>query len=121
MLAYIYFIYRVTLKFTVVPETLYVGISETIFFLGFGSYLFSRTLKNEFLANYKHKKSSMGFKKFLHSLPEGVTIIDDNLDKFNFINSKLKQTVNLDLYFGEASSRLLEIQDFQFNLNKEID
>ena len=59
------------------PENFFIAIMETIFFHAFGSFLFSRTLKMEFLANYKNKKSSKEFREFLHTLPEGVTIVDD--------------------------------------------
>jgi K+-sensing histidine kinase KdpD len=82
-------------KFDDMPENLFIAIIESIFFNAFGSFLFSRTLKKEFLANRQNTKSSKEFRDFLHTLPEGVTIVDDETSEFKFVNFKFRQTLNI--------------------------
>lgn len=64
----------------------------------FNAYLISRNFKKEFIANYKARESYQEFQKFLHNLPEGVSIIDDSTSQFKFINLKLKQSLNIDSF-----------------------
>lgn len=77
-------------------------------------------MNREFLANYKQSKTSKGFHKFLHSLPEGVSIIDDKTSKIKFLNNTIKQTFDSNLYY-ESSTSIPELQEFQHRLNDKFD
>jgi signal transduction histidine kinase len=120
IVSYLYTIIRLLSKFDNLPENLFIAIIETIFFHAFGSFLFSRTLKMEFLANYKNKKSSKEFREFLDTLPEGVTIVDDQTSEFKFVNSKFKETLNMHAY-QEAGNDSLLLQNMQQQINEEFD
>jgi len=89
---------RLSQRFGLIPGSFKIAIPLTIFVHGFNAYLVSRTFRREFLANYKAKESSKDFKKFLHNLPEGVSIIDDWTYQFKFINMKLKQTFDVNSF-----------------------
>ena len=103
-----------------IPENLYVAFLETVFFYSFGNYLFSRSSKLEFLAGYKNKKSSQSFRKFLHTLPEGIVIIDDTTSSFKFVNSKFKNTLAINDYIA-AEENLHQINQMQQEINSEFD
>ena len=86
----------------------------------FNAFLISRTFKKEFMAKYKANKSSKEFRKFLDSLPEGVSIIDEEASQFKFINQKLKQTFDIKSFFkpSENSDILDEIKQ---TIDEEFD
>ena len=62
--SYVYYFARMASKFDHIPHNLIVALIETTFFYGFGSYLSDRTLKNEFVANYKNKQTTKGTSYF---------------------------------------------------------
>lgn len=106
--------------FDEIPENLYIAILETIFFHAFGSYLVSRTLKQEFLATIKSKKASTSFRSFLHTLPEGVVIVDDAASSFEFVNSRLKSTLNVQK-FVDGDRLAQDLARLQQNISLEFD
>jgi hypothetical protein len=74
----------------------------------------------KFIANYKYKQSSKGFKKVLHILPEGITIIDDATSEFKFINPKLKQTFDVRSYV-HTMENVEQLDVIQDKINSEFD
>jgi signal transduction histidine kinase len=84
------------------------------------SFLFGRTMKKEFLAFYKNTKSSKEFREFLHTLPEGVTIVDNITSEFKFVNSKFQQ--NLNCYEKGEEKMFVEMKiPIEKKVNGEID
>lgn len=67
----------------------------------------------------KVNKSSKEFKEFLHILPEGVTIVDDNTTEFKFVNFKFKTTLNVNSY-QEANNDSILIDDMQEKISEEF-
>jgi signal transduction histidine kinase len=118
--SYLYTIIRFYFKFENVPFHLFSWFVEAVIFHAFASFLSGRTLKKEFLANYKNKKSSKEFREFLDTLPEGVTIVDDQTSEFKFVNSKFKETLNMHAY-QEAGNDSLLLQNMQQQINEEFD
>jgi hypothetical protein len=74
----------------------------------------------KFIANYKYKQSSKGFKRVLHILPEGITIIDDATSEFKFINPKLKQTFDIRSYV-HTMDNVEQLDVIQEKINSEFD
>lgn len=96
--SYLYLFIRVSYRFDDVPHTLKIGISISILSFAFNAYLVSNNLKKEFLSIFKAEESSHDFKKFLHNLPEWISIIDDSTQTFKFFNIRLKETLDMKLY-----------------------
>jgi signal transduction histidine kinase len=55
----------------------------------------------------------------LHTLPEGVTIVDDKTTEFKFVNFKFKTTLNINSY-QEADNDSVLIDSMQEKINEEF-
>ena len=108
-----------TEHFNEIPSNLVFGIFETVLCYALGSYLNSKTLIREIWANHQAKESSKEFKGFLESLPEGVSIIDDDNSDFKFINLKFKEAFNIEL-FCEAQSNLRNLDRLKAKIDEEF-
>ena len=116
--SYLYLYIRVSNKFDNVPHTLKIGLSITILAYAFNAFLISRTLKKEFLSIFKAKESSNDFKKFLHNLPEGISIIDDSTQTFKFFNVKLKETLDMKSYL-KSHENIQKLEKYNKDVNEE--
>mmetsp|Transcript_2407 Transcript_2407/g.2082 ORF Transcript_2407/g.2082 Transcript_2407/m.2082 type:complete len:174 (+) Transcript_2407:444-965(+) len=91
-----------------------------IFPYAFNGYCISRMFQKEFLAKYKAKESSTEFKRFLNSLPEGVSIINDIKTQFRFINSRLKRILDVSSFL-KANDKTENILLLKNEIDKEFD
>lgn len=97
---------------SVIPENLYIACIEATTFHSMSAYMLNRTLRHEFMAKYKNIRSSTNFKKFLHTLPEGVVIIENETTNVKFVNSKFKNYTNDDI---------VQFENFEQRANDEFD
>ena len=119
-LSYVYLYIRVQHQFGESPNTLKIGLISTIMAYSINAYLISKTMKKSFLATYEAKESSEDFKKFLHNLPEGISIIDDSTSDFKFFNEKLKNTFDIKT-FVKNQGDILKLEQLNNRVNQEYD
>mmetsp|Transcript_8889 Transcript_8889/g.7872 ORF Transcript_8889/g.7872 Transcript_8889/m.7872 type:complete len:127 (-) Transcript_8889:1271-1651(-) len=108
------------MTFKILPLHVFLTFIEILLFYAVASYINCKNLEKEFLANSKAQESSTEFKQFLKSLPEGVSIIDDDSEEIKFINLKLKETFNVKLFL-EAKEGQQKLDDIETEINKDFD
>ncbi|CAI2384835.1 unnamed protein product [Moneuplotes crassus] len=93
-LLHVYGLLRLESKFGTLSDIYYPCSVLALIFFTFGSFCYSQTCKDEFIANYNNKNTLKGQKEILNSLPEGVLIADIK-DAYKYLNPKIKQTFSL--------------------------
>ncbi|CAI2383219.1 unnamed protein product [Moneuplotes crassus] len=118
-LLHLYGCIRLNNKFGALGDVYYLGTIYALVFFIFGSYCYSITLKDEFIASYNNKKTLKGQKEILNCLPEGVLIANKH-NEYKYVNSKIKQTLNI-----KGFCRSESVQDIvnvvQDSTNKRLD
>ncbi|CAI2387449.1 unnamed protein product [Moneuplotes crassus] len=118
-LLHIHGLFRLRSKFGTLGDYYYPSTFCALAFFIVGAYSYSNTLKLEFLANYKQRKTLEGQKAILDCVPEGVVIIT-NSNEFKYLNPKIKDTFDI-CSFYKTDSVMNELKANQIYINKELD
>ncbi|CAI2386732.1 unnamed protein product [Moneuplotes crassus] len=119
VLLHIYGFFRLKSKFVTLSDYYYTGSICSLAFFIVGAYSYSNTLKHEFIASYKQRKTLEGQKAMLDCVPEGVVIINNNKE-FKYLNPKIKETLDIGSFYRPDSVRD-ELKANQFFIKKELD
>ncbi|CAI2382514.1 unnamed protein product [Moneuplotes crassus] len=118
-LLHIHGLLRLGSKFGTLGDYYYPSTFIALIFFIVGAYSYSKTLKLEFLANYKQRKTLESQKAILDSVSEGVLIVNANKG-VKYLNPKIKDTFDIGAFY-KSDSVVNEMKATQILISKELD
>ncbi|CAI2376732.1 unnamed protein product [Moneuplotes crassus] len=118
-LLHMYGLVRLKNKFGTLTDYYYPGSFCALAFFIFGAYSYSNTLKQEFIANYKKRRTLQGQRGTLNCIPEGVLIVNKD-KKYKYANPKIKETFDIKSFYKSDAARD-EIKATQIHIDRELD
>ncbi|CAI2384720.1 unnamed protein product [Moneuplotes crassus] len=120
VLLHIFGLVRLKTTFGILSDYYYAGSFVSLVIYIFGSYCYSNTLKELFIASCKQHKTLNGQKAILNGLPEGVLIVSQDSRECKFANPKVKETLDIHSFYKSNLNKDL-LNEVQANIERELD
>lgn len=120
LIVYVNAYIKITNNFEYVANSIKPAVFFSVLAFAFNSFLTQRAFKMEFLSSHQVKSYSSELRKVLQELPEGVIIVDQAGEYLKFLNSKLRDTFNIQ-HFYDAKGKNFELQEIKKHMDEEFE